>query len=148
MHKIPFLLAALGVGGTVALQPILNAEVARRLGSPVVAAFLSIMVSFLLCSLYVVFNRPTIQWAVIGAMPWYLWIGGSIGFLFVIGTLWIAPALGAATLFGAVIAGQMIMATVIDWTGLAGYQGHSFDPMRIVAILLVLAGVLIFQRSA
>ncbi|MCB1488285.1 MAG: DMT family transporter [Bauldia sp.] len=148
MHKIPFLLAALGVGGTVALQPILNAEVARRLGTPVVAAFLSIMVSFLLCSLYVVFTRPTIQWAAIAAMPWYLWIGGTIGFLFVIGSILIAPTLGAATLFGAIIAGQMMVATLIDWTGLGGYEGHGFDPMRIVAIVLVLAGVLIFQRSA
>lgn len=58
-----------------------------------------------------------------------------------------APILGAAALFAAIVAGQMIMATVIDWIGFGNAQGHDFDPMRIVAIALVLAGVMIFQRS-
>ncbi len=145
--KIPFLLAAIAVGSAVAIQPILNAEVARRVGSPVVAAFLSILVSFLLCSVYVLATRPHFSWGMVAGMPWYLWIGGSIGFLFVIGAIWLAPVLGAAALFGAVVAGQMIAATVVDWTGLGSYQGHNFDPLRILAIVLVLAGVLIFQRS-
>lgn len=147
MFNIPFLLAAIAVGGTIALQPMLNAEVARRVGSPVVAAFLSITVSFLLCSAYILVTRPTIHWASVVSLPWYLWIGGTIGFLFVVASLWLAPVLGAAALFGAIVAGQMIMATLVDWTGLGGYEGHSFDPMRIVAIVLVLAGVVIFQRT-
>ncbi|MEP0322832.1 DMT family transporter [Bauldia litoralis] len=147
MSKIPFLLAAIGVGCAIAIQPLLNADVARRVGSPVVAAFVSILVSFVLCSAYILISRPTIHWTALAGMPWYLWIAGSIGFLFVAATLWLAPALGAAALFGAIVAGQMIMATVLDWTGLGSYEGHAFDPMRIVAIILVLAGVLIFQRS-
>jgi transporter family-2 protein len=81
-------------------------------------------------------------------MPWYLWFGGSIGVIFVVGTLWIAPVLGAALLFASMVAGQMIMATIADLTGLAGYQSHGFDPWRIAGVILVLAGVWAFQRAA
>lgn len=148
MSKIPFVLAAIMIGGVVALQPGLNAEVARRVGNPFVAAFVSIFVSFALASGYVLITRQTFAWNAVASLPWYLWLAGSIGALFVVGTLWIAPILGAAALFAAIVAGQMIMATLVDWFGFGGYQSHGFDPLRIVAIVLVLAGVLIFQRSA
>jgi len=148
LSKIPFVLAAILIGGVVALQPGLNADVARRIGNPFVAAFLSILVSFALASAYVLVSRQTFAWNAVASMPWYLWLGGSIGVIFVAGTLWLAPILGAAALFAAMVAGQMIMATLVDWSGFGGYQSHGFDPLRIVAIVLVLAGVLIFQRSA
>ena len=147
MTKLPFLLAALAIGGAVAIQPILNADVARRLGNPFVAAFLSISVSFVIALAYVVVTRQHIPWSGVVLLPWYLWFAGSIGLFFVAGTLWLAPILGAAALFAAIIAGQMITATVVDWIGFGNTQAQHFDPLRIVAILLVLGGVVIFQRT-
>jgi bacterial/archaeal transporter family-2 protein len=148
LSKILFVLAAVVIGGVVALQPGLNAEVARRLGNPFVAAFLSIFVSLTLSLASVLATRQTFAWNAVTSLPWYLWLGGSIGVIFVAGTLWLAPILGAAALFAAIVAGQMITATLVDWSGFGGYQSQSFDPLRLVAIGLVLAGVLIFQRSA
>jgi len=148
LSKIPFILVAIVIGGVVALQPGLNADVARRIGNPFVAALLSILVSFALAAFYVLATRQTVAWHSVGSLPWYLWLAGTIGVIFVAGTLWLAPILGAAALFAAIVAGQMIMATLVDWFGFGGYQSHSLDPLRIVAIVLVLAGVLIFQRSA
>ncbi len=81
-------------------------------------------------------------------MPWHLWFGGLIGVVFVLVALWLAPILGGSVLFAAVVAGQMIGAMIADQVGVGGYQTHAFDPWRIVAIVLVLGGVWLFQRAA
>jgi hypothetical protein len=45
LSRLSYLLAAVALGAIVAFQPGLNAEVARRLGTPVGAAFVSIMIN-------------------------------------------------------------------------------------------------------
>lgn len=148
MSKLPYILTAVAIGGVLTIQPGLNAEVARRVASPLGAGLVSIFVSFVL-SLAIVFgSRQTVAWGAVTSLPWYLWCAGSIGVFFVLGTLWLAPLLGAALLFASIVAGQMLVATIADVTGLAGYQSHGFDPWRIAGIVLVLAGVWAFQRAA
>ena len=148
MSKLPYILTAVAIGGVLTLQPGLNAEVARRLGNPLGAGLVSIVVSFVLSLAIVLGSRQSVAWGALTSMPWYLWFAGSVGVFFVVGTLWIAPVLGAALLFASIVAGQMLIATVADLTGLAGYQSHGFDPWRIAGIVLVLAGVWAFQRAA
>lgn len=147
MPKLPFILAAIAIGGLLTIQPGLNADVARRLGSPFGAGVVSIFVSFIVVGAILLASRQNVAWGAAVAMPWYLWLAGSIGVVFVVGTLWLAPILGAAVLFVCVIAGQMIVATLIDVFGFGGYQSQAFDPWRIAGIGLVLAGVWIFQRA-
>jgi transporter family-2 protein len=148
LSKLPYVLTAVVIGGVLTMQPGLNAEVARRLGNPLGAGLVSMFVSFTLALAIVLGSRQNVSWGALAAMPWYLWLGGSVGMIFVVGTLWIAPVLGAALLFSSIVAGQMIMATIADLTGLAGYQSHGFDPWRIAGVLFVLAGVWAFQRAA
>lgn len=147
MPKLPYILVAVVMGVVVAIQPGLNADVARRLGSPVGAAFLSIAISFAASLAYVVIAREPIGFSGLASLPWYLWLAGIIGFMFVVGGLWLAPVLGAALLFASIVAGQMIGATLADQFGFAGYQAQSLDPWRLAGIGLVLAGVIVFQRS-
>ena len=148
MPKLPFILAAISIGGILTLQPGLNADVARRLGNPFGAGVVSIFVSFALVLVLYLFTRQSVSWSAALAMPWYLWLAGTIGVIFVIGTLWLAPILGAALLFVCMIAGQMIAATLADVIGFGGYEAQAFDPWRIAGISLVLTGVWLFQRAA
>jgi bacterial/archaeal transporter family-2 protein len=147
LSKLPFVLAAVVIGGILTFQPGLNADVARRLGNPFGAGALSIAVSFALSLAIVFATRQEVAWSAAQSMPWYLWFAGSVGVIFVVGTLWLAPILGAALLFASVVAGQMIVATLADLIGFGGYQSQSFDPWRLVGILLVLAGVAAFSRA-
>ncbi len=148
MPKLPYVLAAVAIGGVLTLQPGLNADVARRLGNPFGAGVISILVSLGVALAIVLGSRQQVAWGSALTMPWYLWLAGSIGLVFVVGTLWLAPILGAALLFVSIVAGQMIMATIADYTGLGGYTSQSLDPWRLAGIALVLAGVWVFQRGA
>ena len=147
MSRLPALLIAVSLGIMIALQPGLNADVARRLGTPVGAAFLSISISFTLCAAYVLATRQGFPIATLPTLPWYLWIGGVIGFVFVVGGLSVAPVLGGALLFAAIVLGQMIAALVADQLGIGGYAAREIDPYRIAGVVLVVAGVFLFQRA-
>ncbi len=118
MSRFPALLIAVSLGLMVALQPGLNADVARRLGNPVAAAFLSISISFALSAIYLLVTRQGLPVAALAGLPWYLWIGGVIGFVFVVGGLSVAPVLGGALLFAAIVLGQMIGAILADTFGI------------------------------
>ncbi len=148
LSKLPYVVAAVAVGGFISLQPGLNADVARRIGSPFAAAFLSIGISFAFALFYILSTRQSATWAAAWSLPWYLWIPGVIGFVFVAVGLWLAPILGASTLFASIVAGQLISATIVDQLGVGGYEAHAFDPWRIVAVALVLSGVWLFQLRA
>ena len=148
MSRLPYLLAAVALGAIVAFQPGLNAEVARRIGTSVGAAFVSIMISFALSAAYLLVTRQTFPVSALASLPPYLWLGGVIGFLFVIGALYVAPVLGAAVLFAAIVLGQMIAAVAADHFGVGGYPAQGIDLQRIGGIVLVVAGVFLFQRAA
>ena len=72
MTRLPALFVAVSLGIMIALQPGLNAEVARRFGSPVGAAFLSISTSFALCAIYILATRQGFPISALPSLPWYL----------------------------------------------------------------------------
>jgi transporter family-2 protein len=147
LNKLPYVLAAAAIGGILTLQPGLNAEVGRRVGNGFGAGMISIFVSAIVSAALVFGTRQQVAWSATLSMPWYLWIAGAIGVVFVVGSALLAPVLGAGLLFISVVAGQMIVATINDYTGFAGYSSHGFDGWRLAGILLVLAGVWVFQKG-
>ncbi|HMN84648.1 MAG TPA: DMT family transporter [Bauldia sp.] len=147
MHKLPYVLAAIAFGGLIALQPGLNADVARRIGTPFGAAFVSTSVAMVCAVAYMAIIRPPLSVAGLTGMPWHLWLAGVIGFGFVVGALWLAPILGGAALFASLVAGQMLMAIAADHFGFGGYREHAVDLWRIGGLVLVVAGVWMFQQS-
>ncbi len=147
MTRLPYLMIAVVLGGLIAIQPALNADVARRIGTPVGAAFMSILISFSLSAVYLLVTRQTFPIATLAAVPWYLWFGGVIGFLFVIGALSVAPFLGGALLFASLVLGQMVAAVIADRFGIGGYPVQPISLWRIGGVVLVVAGVFVFQRG-
>jgi transporter family-2 protein len=148
LPKLAYIFIAIVLGGLLVLQPGFNADVARRIGSPLGAGVISIFVSVVVAAAVLILSRQSVEWGSVASMPWHLWLAGVIGVVFVMVALWLAPILGGSVLFAAVVAGQMIGATIADQVGVGGYQAHAFDPWRIVAIALVLGGVWLFQRAA
>jgi transporter family-2 protein len=51
---------------------------------------------------------------------WWMWIGGSLGTLYVWSTIFATPKIGAALALGLTIAGQMLAALFLDHYGALG----------------------------
>ncbi len=143
---IPILLVFFA-GGMVALQAPTNSMLAKAGGSPILAALISFTVGTM--ALLVVWlmsgNRPgTTAFA---GLPWYAWIGGLYGAVFVAVAAYAAPKIGLATLITVGIAGQIAMALWMDHIGALGLPREPINLGRIGGALLVLAGVVLVRRS-
>jgi bacterial/archaeal transporter family-2 protein len=143
---VPILLVFLA-GGMVALQAPTNAMLAKAGGSPVLAALISFTVGTiaLLLAWFASGNRPAVS--SFSALPWYAWLGGLYGAMFVAIAAFAAPRIGLAALITIGIAGQVAMALVLDHVGVLGLPREPISIGRLAGALLVLVGVVLVRRS-
>ena len=143
---LPILLV-LFAGGMVALQAPTNVMLARAGGSPVLAALISFAVGT--AALFAVWlvsgNRPGT--APFAALPWYAWLGGLYGAIYVGVAAFAAPRLGLASLITIWIAGQILMALWLDHIGALGLPREQVSLARVAGALLVVAGVVLVRRG-
>jgi len=144
--RIPLILICVVLGVFLTWQGPVNAEAARRLGSPALAAVLSLSMSVVLVILFALLTaRTKPDWTEVAAAPWWTWIGGITGAVFVVGSLLVVPKTGSVLFLLSVILGQMIGAVTADGFGLWGLRETTISPMKLVAMGLVLAGAITFH---
>ena len=144
---ILLLLLALAAGVLLPVQAGVNAQLRSVVGSPLTAALVSVLVGTAgLGTAAVILRAPTALRAAWAVSPWWFWIGGLIGALYVVATIVLAPRLGAATLVAAVVAGQMIASLLLDQYGLLGFPTHPMSGPRVLGAALVIVGVILVQR--
>ena len=143
---IPILLVFIA-GAFVALQAPTNAMLAKAGGSPILAALISFIVGTV--ALLIVWmgsgNRPGT--AAFAGLPWYAWVGGLYGAVFVAIAAYAAPKIGVAALITIAIAGQIAMALWLDHVGAMGLAKEPINLGRILGAALVVAGVVLVRRS-
>ena len=143
---IPILLVFIA-GAMVALQAPTNSMLAKAGGSPILAALISFMVgtAALLAVWLMTPNRPGA--AAFAGLPWYAWIGGLYGAVFVAVAAYAAPKIGVASLITIGIAGQIVMALWLDHLGAMGLTREPINFGRVLGAILVVAGVVLVRRS-
>ena len=136
-----------GAGALVGVQPMLNARLAATLGSPVAATLVSLGVSIACVLPVAAFAGLSVRTDELGAAPWWVWCGGVAGAALVGCGLVFAPRIGVTLFFGAVVAGQLLAAALVDHHGWFGAPVRPIDPMRLAGIALVFAGVVVFRLA-
>ncbi|MEO0820095.1 MAG: DMT family transporter [Pseudomonadota bacterium] len=142
------LLGAVAIGMAFAAQPAINAAAARVLASPVAAAAVSISITLSISLAALLALRAAPAPGALTALPWWVALGGLIGFLVVAGGVAIVPLTGAALFFVCLVAGQLVGAAIIDHIGAFGLPVREISPMRLAGIGLALAGVVLVHLSA
>ena len=134
-------------GAATALQAPLNARLATAVGSSVNAALVSFAVGTVaLIGLALAFHvRPDME--ATRALPWYAWVGGLCGVVFVIAATWGVPRLGVATTITLMVAGQLVLGLVLDHFGAFGAPRQPVNLMRGLGVALVIGGVLLVRRG-
>ncbi len=142
-----FIAVAFGIGVMLPVQAGVNAQLRLWVAHPVVAALLSFVVGTVaLFALSLIFRTNWASGSRLTSAPWWVWTGGLLGAVYVLLAIILAPRLGAATLIGLTVAGQMISSVVLDHFGLIGYPVHPASAGRIAGSALLLIGVLLIQR--
>lgn len=142
------LVFAVVVGTLLPTQAGINAQLAKSLGHPLLAASVSFTLgtlALLLCTFVFHIPWPTLYRAM--QAPWYLWIGGFLGVIYLTATIILAPLLGAATMVGLIVAGQMLASITLDHFGLVGFPVHPLGFWRALGVLFLIVGMALIQRS-
>ena len=142
-----FILVVLFAGAMAPTQAGINAGLSGYLNSNVLAALVSFLVGSLALFVYAVVLR--IPWPggqALQAAPWWVWTGGFCGAYLVTATVAAVPVLGAATMIGVFVAGQMGTSLLLDHFGLVGYPVQPISVWRIVGIICIVVGVLLIKR--
>jgi len=143
---VTVLIATVGFG--LAMQAAVNARLGAVLEVPIASALWNFLLgTILLAAIMVsgVFGRPSL--ASVTAGPWWSYIGGVFGALFVTTAIVAVPRVGTAVTFGAVICGQLVGAMLIDTFGWLGVEPIPLNPWRIVGVGLLILGVVLIQQK-
>ena len=129
------------IGGLAgAIQAAVMGELGERVG---VAPALTFAVGVsLVCALGVllVWERSFTGVRAAAEQPWWLWVGGVMSVFIVLGITVATPRIGVAATIGIVIAGNLVMAALIDQYGLFGQDQVAITAVRILGIALLAVG--------
>ncbi|MFJ6024867.1 DMT family transporter [Brevundimonas sp. NPDC092305] len=133
-------------GGATALQAPTNARLMTAVGSPVNAAFVSFAVGTAALGLLALLFQTRPDMAAARTLPWYAWIGGLYGVVFVIAATWGVPRLGVALTITLMVAGQLLISLILDHFGAFGVPRAPINLGRLAGVALVVGGVIMVRR--
>ena len=148
MNAVPYMFAAVIAGALISAQPPMNAILARHVASALGATAISTGIAFL-CIVVVLalvggadFSRQTLA-----TVPWWVFLAGAFGAVFVAAGVIVAPVTGALVFFVCVIAGQLIGSSLADHFGAFGLAVREVSAMRFAGIGLVVVGAVLVGRG-
>jgi transporter family-2 protein len=146
-----YILLMIIAGAAVAVQTAINAELRLVAASTLWAINISFAVSLLAGLAAVVVTAVMDGWPrpapTLWRAPWWLWIGGLGGALYVLLAVVLTQRLGTALLSAAGILGQVGAALLIDHYGWFGMPVSRLSVPRVVGgVLLVISVALIRWR--
>ena len=126
-----------------AVQPGCNAALKRGLEVPFVAGMIVAAVTFtslLLAGL--LFGQ--IAWPSgerLARVPWWGWVGGALGAVYVLSMLLVAERVGAALFLGLTVTTAIVTSLALDHFGWVGFKEHPVNLWRALGGLLMIAGL-------
>ena len=140
------MLLALAIGMITPVQAGINAHLGKYINNNFHAAFISFLGGILTVSLAsICTNNFFPKTDVLFKAPPLLFIGGTLGAIFVLVSIIIAPKLGAGVFICSVVAGQLIASVILDHFGWLGFSPHPINALRILGICLLFMGMTLIK---
>jgi bacterial/archaeal transporter family-2 protein len=138
------LLFAIVAGACLPIQAGVNARLAQFVGGPVRASAISFTIGAICLALVVaLFYRSGGHRA--GDAPWWAWIGGALGAVFVTSSVVVPVRIGAAAFFGIVVAAQLVTSVLADQYGWLSFEQKDVTPLRALGVGLLIGGALLVR---
>ncbi len=136
------------VGAVLPVQAILNARLGKQTLGPLTGAFLSFLTgTIILFVLNAIINGSAMfNLRTYATGPWYIWLGGTIGAIFVGYITWINQQQGIALTFALVVAGQISISLLIDHYGLFGSAVRTITLDKIIGAALIVGGIVLIKK--
>ncbi len=137
MQRLFPLLFTICAGALLPAQFATNSALALQLKSVTLTGAISYLVGSVLLVALVSVQKKSPNWLAAGQAPFWSWFGGAIGSAYVVGSVVLTQALGAAVATTLVIASQIVTAILLDHFGALGLPKRPINSARVTALLLV-----------
>lgn len=137
-------------GAVFAMQPSMNSLLSSHLSSTVHAAFLTFLTATIVLLVIILTtrsNRIHLPQVFSFDRPWWAWLGGIIGGIFVTGFAFFAGKVGVGVLLVTSICGMLTMSLFIDKYGLLGAVKQTIGITQYMGILLIAIGVALLRLN-
>ncbi len=134
--KLGWVLLALSAGAALPVQGAVNGLLKADLGAPLPVGVISFLVASLamagmLLALLLFTTSPRPQLANVRGMPWWGWLGGFAGALYVTTMFMAIPVIGTASAVGLTVAGQQTASVFVDRYGLFRLPQRPVSPTQL-----------------
>jgi transporter family-2 protein len=127
------------VGGVaVGIQAPLSSTISQKLG--VLESIFIVHLGgaiFALIPLLIYGGGKLSEWR---SLPWYVLCAGAFGLVVIFSMSYMIPRVGVATALMFLLAGQLLIGTVLDYFGWLGAAQKSLDLTRMLGLAVVLLG--------
>jgi len=136
------------VGAILPVQAILNTKLGKQIGGSLMGAFMSFFTGTIILFVLnmIVSNNAMLNLKQTVAGPWYIWMGGLIGAIFVGYITWVNQQQGVALTFALVVAGQIFISLLVDHFGLFGSPIRTITLEKIVGAALIIGGIILIKK--
>lgn len=143
-----FSLFTIGImaGSMITIQSLLNAALGKKTGNLGSVLVLTIVSISLLVLLIILFPNTANLKNIPGLSEWYLYVGGVLGVAILAAPIFLIPRIGATSTFTALVVGQLFLALIIDHFGLFSFPKIEINLMRVMGIILLIAGVFLIKQ--
>jgi transporter family-2 protein len=146
--KYLLMFLTLVIGGLLPIQAILNTRLGKLTGGSLMGSLLSFSVGFI-CLLVLnlgINTSSVLQLKPASATPWYIWLGGFLGAIFVAYITWVNQQQGVALTFALVVSGQIFSSLIIDHYGLWGSAVRTITLEKIGGAILIVIGIILIKK--
>jgi transporter family-2 protein len=142
------MLSTLFIGAILPVQAVLNTKLGKQTGGPLISSLLSFLVGLIcLCIINLFANDTALsQMKLLSVSPWYVWMGGLLGAIYVSCVIFVNQQQGVALTFALVVAGQIFISLLIDHFGLFGSIVRPVSIPKIMGALLIVAGLVLIKK--
>jgi transporter family-2 protein len=131
----------IAAGALLPAQFATNAALAGQLHSVTLTGATSYLVGATFLLLVAAAQRQSADWGAARRGPRWSWLGGVAGSAYIVGSVLLTRALGAAIATTIVIAAQLVTAVLLDHFGALGLVRRRLNGARLGALALALAAL-------
>jgi len=135
---ILIILIGLAGGVAVGLQSPMSSMITQRLGIFESVFIVHIGGAIIALLPLVIYGSKLAHWR---SVPWYTLGAGFFGLIVIAAVSYIIPRVGVAASITTVVAGQLLVGTILDHYGWLGAAARPLDMTRLIGLGIVLVGV-------
>ncbi|MCM3790806.1 DMT family transporter [Domibacillus indicus] len=148
VNQWPWRFVGIGAGMLMSIQAAINGQLGIVLNSPFQAAFVSFFIGSITLIIVVGLKERSygnIKEPIKQSAPWWVWIGGIIGGLYVLINVYLVGQIGTGQTVVIALFGQIAGSLLVQQFGLLKSVKNRIVPIQILGLIIMLGGVILIK---